>query len=146
MSRTGSAFALFFTLTLLASPAAAAQSENDGNYVTAPEEMVESTGVTDLMWAAGNHSVEELQSLIDAKQDVNPAARDFYGNTALHYVAFYATDPAAIELLLDVDVPVDVVNSQGFTAFEIMQGNEDLRGTEPYTALLQTKLGSRASE
>jgi ankyrin repeat protein len=146
MSRICSASAFLFALALLAPATAVTQAESRGNYVTAPEEMVESTGVTDLMWVAGNHSVDELEALIATKDSIDPAALDFFGNTALHYVAFYANDPAAIDLLLEIEVPVDVVNAQGFTAFEIMQGNENLRGTDPYMVLLKQKLEKRSDE
>lgn len=122
-----------------------AQSDS-GDYITAPEEMVESTGVTDLMWVAGNHSVKELKRLISNKPDLDPAAMDFYGNTALHYVAYNASNPEAIDLLLELGVPVNVANSQGFTAFEIMQGNEDLHRTDSYMHLLKAKLAAGLDE
>lgn len=131
---------------LPAAASATAQSQSPDEYPTAPEEMVESTGVTDLMWAAGRLSVAELRQLIDAKPDIDAAARDHHGNTALHWVAFYATEPEAIDLLLDLGVPVDVANAQGFTAFEIMQGNENLRSSEAYMRLLNAKLEQRRDE
>ena len=115
-------------------------------YPTAPPDIVESTGVTDLMWVAGRLSIEDLHTLLDEKEDIDPLAQDHYGNTAMHWVAFYATDPAVIDELLEIGVQPDVVNSQGFTAFEIMQGNENLRGSEPYLRLLRAKLERRRSE
>lgn len=133
-------------IVMLFAPMLVTAQSVGGDYLTAPQDMVESTGVTDLMWVAGNHSVEDLERLISDKSDLDPAAMDFYGNTALHYVAFYASDPEVIDLLLEVGVPVDVVNSQGFTAFEIMQGNEDLRSTDPYMNLLKAKLDAGQDE
>ena len=133
-------------LSLLVAAVGIAQSESSDDYPTAPQEMVESTGVTDLMWAAGRLSVEELRHVINAKPDIDPAARDDFGNTALHWVAFYATDPEAIDLLLDLGVPVDIVNAQGFTAFEIIQGNENLRSSEAYMRLLSAKLSAHDGE
>jgi len=114
-----------FTLTI-----PAFSQSGDVPYPTAPPEMVESNGVSDLMWVAGRLSLADLEELIAQKRDIQPEATDSYGNTALHYVAFYASEPEVITTLLDLGVPVDIVNAQGFTAFEIMQGNENLRGTD----------------
>jgi|GEM_PF-3054951 len=108
-----------------------------------PDDVVAETGATDLMWVAANRPVEELRDLIANEPDIDPAARDDYGNTALHWVAFYATDPAVLDILLDLGVPTDVRNEQGFTAFEIIQANEALVSTDPYQRLLRIKLESR---
>lgn len=135
--------AMVVALLVGSSALGAAQEAETKPYPTAPIEMVESRGVTDLMWVAAKLSIDDLRSLIDQKEDVDPLARDFYGNTAMHWVAFFATDPAAIDELLELGVEPDVVNAQGFTAFEIMQGNENLRGTEPYLRLLRAKLERR---
>lgn len=123
-----------------------AQEPESELYPTAPAEMVESRGVTDLMWVASKLSIEDLRRLLEHKENVDPVAQDFYGNTAMHWVAFFATDPAVIDELLELGVVPDIVNSQGFTAFEIMQGNENLRGTEPYLSLLRAKLERRGSD
>lgn len=133
-------------LALIVAATVTAQDREEIGYPTAPPDVVESRGVTDLMWVASNHPVEELQALLEGKQDIDPLARDFYGNTAMHWVAFYATDPAVINELLEIGVQPNVVNAQGFTAFEIMQGNENLRGSDPYLRLLRAKLDQRENE
>ena len=133
-------------LIVVSASMASAQDQGSSDYPTAPQERAESTGVTDLMWVAGNLSLEDLQTLLERKEDVDPLARDSFGNTAMHWVAFYATEPAVIDELLEIGVQPDVVNDQGFTAFEIMQGNANLRGTEPYLRLLRAKLDQRSSE
>lgn len=143
--RTIRIFPAAVILTIMLSVPALAQSAS-APYPTAPDEMVESNGVSDLMWVAGRLSVADLEELIARKADIQPEATDSYGNTALHYVAFYASEPEVINMLLELGVPVDIVNAQGFTAFEIMQGNENLRGTDPYLALLRAKLAARDAE
>ncbi len=108
-----------------------------------PADAASTPGVTELMLAAGESRPAVVREIL---QDATPtvlAAADENGNTALHWAAFYATNPDTVDALLDAEVPVDQRNSQGLTAFEIMQGNDSLLGTDAYHRLLRAKLGNR---
>lgn len=108
-----------------------------------PEGAEEIPGVTELMLAAADQSAEAVEAIARALDPADRAAADANGNTALHWAAFFATDPGVLDVLLDAEVPVDVRNVQGLTAFEIMQGNNSLVGSEGYRRLLRAKLDNR---
>lgn len=109
-----------------------------------PSDAASIPGVTELMLAAGQSSPATVRDIV---QDATPAvlaAADENGNTALHWAAFFATDPDTLDALLDAEIPVDRPNTQGLTAFEIIQGNDSLVGTHAYQRLLRVKLESRS--
>lgn len=113
-----------------------------------PPDVATYPGVTTLMLRAAELSGSRLLAFVRTQepQELQAAAQDGNGNTALHWAAFYATDPEVIDVLLDAGVPIDVVNNQGLTAFEILQGNSFLLGSAPYQRLLGAKIERRRAE
>lgn len=109
-----------------------------------PADAASIPGVTELMLAAGRSTPALVREIIQDVAPVDLAAADQNGNTALHWAAFFSTDPGVVDVLLDADVPVNQTNAQGLTAFEIIQGNDSLLGTDAYHRLLRAKLESRS--
>jgi len=133
---------LFVGLFIVATAHGYAQTSAQDREV--PSDAASIPGVTELMLAAGQSPPATVREIV---QDVTPAmlaAADENGNTALHWAAFFATDPGTIDALLDAEIPVDRPNTQGLTAFEIIQGNDSLVGTNAYRRLLRVKLENRS--
>lgn len=128
-------------LLLVAALWAAAQSSAGDR--TVPDGAAAIPGVTELMLAAAEAPVGVVRELLSDATSAGLAAADANGNTVLHWAAFFATDPAVLDALLDAGAPVDVRNAQGLTAFEIIQGNDALVGSDAYRRLLTAKLERR---
>ena len=92
------------------------------------------TGFTALMMAvASKVSPTVIQALINSGADVN--AGNKYGNTVLIIAAEYNNDPAVIHVLLDANPDITMKNKDNKTAWDLVQENEDLKGTDAYWRL-----------
>jgi ankyrin repeat protein len=91
-------------------------------------------GTTPLKLAVGyNKNPEVIQVLLDAGADVN--AKDKLHVTALMSAAYQNEHPEVLELLLDAGADVKVESGKGMTAWDYIQGNEALVGTDAYLRL-----------
>ena len=92
------------------------------------------TGFTALMMAvASKVSPTVIQALINSGADVN--ASNKYGNTVLITAAKFSNNSAVIHVLLDANPDITMKNKDNKTAWDLVQENEDLKGTNAYWRL-----------
>lgn len=90
------------------------------------EAMREKYNIQRAHYLAYHNKLDELQDVINNK-DESIHAVDIYGNTALHYAAFY-NRKSIVELLLENGSFVDIANKLGDTPLLLatMKSNQDI--------------------
>lgn len=98
-----------------------------------------SDGWTPLLWLAKyNRAPEVVRVLLDAGAEVD--ARDVDGWTPLMIAASYNSNPETVWVLLHAGADPEARNSAGETAWDLIQHNENLAGTDAYWELNDLRL------
>jgi ankyrin repeat protein len=80
-----------------------------------------------------NATFDAVRTLLDAGANINSATTE--GFTVLMSAARNATDPALIDLLLDLGADATATDDQDRTAFDHARENDALYGTDAYWRL-----------
>ena len=92
---------------------------------------------TPLMFAAAVDNPEVVQALVAAGADLE--ARDVVGGTPLMFAAGSNANPEVVQALLDTGADATAKNDAGNTAWDLIQKNEALKGTNAYWRLNQSR-------
>jgi uncharacterized protein len=88
-------------------------------------------GWTALMMAAGNNDNPEVIRIL-LEHGAAIEARDCDDRTPLIFAAWSNTNPEVVRVLLDAGANVRAENRYGRSAWDLMQDNDDLKGTDVY--------------
>jgi uncharacterized protein len=93
----------------------------------------EHDGGTALMYAAVSNPPAVITTLLKAGANVNDQDKD--GGTPLIWAALFNPNPDVILILLKAGADPKAKTSEGKTAFDLVQENANLKGTEAYRQL-----------